>query len=206
MLGLPKSVEIRKYLHKKTIFDRFKIKSNERRLFDEQINRLSIVAEISPNKIAVKASESISAIFVVLVMLKTSECDKKNIILLSKLINQCMLFVLQTGDNARLAAYRADKVLISESKPITEWELSLKGFDLETVWENLIVQIGNIIVAEGNTLDEQIIADDERAKTLKCIKQLEKQALTEKQPRRKWDLVEKARLLKMSIKENINNE
>ncbi len=60
------------------------------KLFDEQINRLSIIAEISPQIVA----------------LKTAKCDKKNIALLSKLIDQRMLFVLQSSESARLSVYR----------------------------------------------------------------------------------------------------
>ena len=79
---------------------------------------MSIVHEISPQTVAIKESADVSAVYVVLVALKTNECDKKNIALLSKLIDQRMLFVLQSGDTARLAVYRAEKVLMSESKPL----------------------------------------------------------------------------------------
>lgn len=56
MFGLPRSTEIKKPLPKKAIFDRFKPRPDERKLFDEQINRLVIVAEISPQTLAVAAS------------------------------------------------------------------------------------------------------------------------------------------------------
>ena len=90
MLGLPRATELSKALPKKAIFDRFKPSPTDRRLFDEQINRMSIVAEISPQTVALKASEDISAVYVILVALKTNQCDKKNIALLSKLIDQRM--------------------------------------------------------------------------------------------------------------------
>ncbi|MDR2535874.1 MAG: DUF4391 domain-containing protein [Treponema sp.] len=41
--------------------------------------------------------------------------------------------------------------------------------------------------------------DEERAKTLRCIEQLEKQARAEKQPRRKWELAEEAKRLKIGM-------
>jgi hypothetical protein len=157
---------------------------------------MSIVAEISPQTVAIKASADVSAVYVVLVTLKTAECDKKNIALLSKLIDQRMLFVLQSGDTVRLAVYRADKVLISEAKPIADWKLNLSGLDLAAVWENAISQIGGIDLAGGKGLDDQIAADEEHAKRQRRIEQLEKQARTEKQPRRKWELAEEAKKLK----------
>ena len=82
MLKLPKTTEISKALPKKAIFDRFKPSPENRRLFDEQVNRMSIVHEISPQTTAIKEGEDVSAVYVILVTLKTAECSKKNIALL----------------------------------------------------------------------------------------------------------------------------
>lgn len=199
MLGLPKATELAKALPKKAIFDRFKPSPTDRRLFDEQINRMSIVHEISSQTVAIKESADVSAVYVVLVALKTTECDKKNIALLSKLIDQRMLFVLQSGDTAQLAVYRAEKVLMSESKPLTDWKLSLSGLDLEAVWENIIAQIGGIDLAGGKDLDTTIAENDRQEKLQKQITALEKKAMTERQPRRKWELAEEIRRLKIEL-------
>lgn len=199
MLGLPKSTEISKQLPKKAIFDRFKPKPNERKLFDEQINRMSIVAEISPQTVAIKASADARAVYVVLVTLKTPECDKKNIALLSRLIDQRMLFVLTYGDTARLAAYRADTVLMSESKPLTELTLPLSGLDLEAVWENAIAQIGGIDLSGGKDLDAAIAESARREKLTKQIASLEAKAMKERQPRKKWEIAEEIKRLKIEL-------
>lgn len=199
MLGLPKATELAKALPKKAIFDRFKPSPTDRKLFDEQINRMSIVHEISPQTVAIKESADVSAVYVVLVALKTVECDKKNIALLSKLIDQRMLFVLQSGDTARLAVYRAEKVLMSESKPLADWKLSLSGLDLEAVWENIIAQIGGIDLTGGKDLDTTIAENDRQEKLQKQIAALEKKAMTERQPRRKWEFAEEIRRLKLEL-------
>jgi hypothetical protein len=199
MLELPKSTEISRQLPKKAIFDRFKPKPDDRKLFDEQINRMSIVNEISPQTVAIKAGADVSAVYVVLVTLKTNQCDKKNIALLSKLIDQRMLFVLMYGDTARLAAYRADKVLVSESKPLAEWKLPLTGLDLEAVWENAIAQIGGIDLADGKDLDATIREADRQEKLRKQIETLEKKAMSERQPRKKWEMNEELRRLKAEM-------
>lgn len=204
MFGLPRSTEIKKPLPKKAIFDRFKPKPDDRKLFDEQINRLVIVAEISPQTLAVAASPDVSAIYLILVSLKTPECDKKNIALLSKLIDQRMLFVLQYEDTVRLAVYRAERVLVSESKPIDEWKLNLRGLDLGGIWENIIAEIGGIDLTEGKSLDETIVANERREKLKKQIAALEKKAMNEKQPRRKWELVEEVKRLKNEMEELTN--
>ena len=199
MLGLPKSTEISKQLPKKAIFDRFKPSPADRKLFDEQINRMAIVAEISPQTVAIKASEDVSAVYVIQVTLKTPECDKKNIALLSKLIDQRMLFVLVYGDDAQLAAYRADKVILSEKNPLAEWTLPLTWIDLGAAWENIIAQIGGIDLAGGHDLDATIAENARREKLTKQITALESKAMKERQPRKKWEIAEEIKRLKIEI-------
>jgi hypothetical protein len=112
-----------------------------------------------------------------------------------------MLFVLEHDGAARLAVFRAGKVFESGEKPLDDWRVSLAGLNLDSVWENIVVLIGGVTIAEGKTLDEQIAVDEERAKTLRRIEQLEKQAWTERQPRRKWELAEEAKRLKTHLEE-----
>ena len=110
-----------------------------------------------------------------------------------------MLFVLEYDGNARLAAVHKGKVIKSETKPIAEWALSLAGLDLDAVWEHIIVTIGDVTIAEGKTLDEQLAENDQREKLLRQIEKLEKQARNEKQPRRKWELAEEMRKIKRDM-------
>ena len=195
MLGLPESTDMNRPLPKKAIFDRFKPASVDRQRFDSEIRRLVIVNEISPATTNIAAGESIGSFYVVLVSLRGAECDKKNLGLLSKLIPQNILFVLEYNITACLAVYRAGRVIESEWKPLNEWKIKLTGLNLDTVWENVISQIGALEIVEGSTLDEQIIAAEERARLLQRIERLEKQARSEKQPRRKWELVEEVKQL-----------
>ena len=199
MLGLPKSTEISKQLPKKAIFDRFKPSPADRKLFDEQINRMAIVAEISPQTVAIKAGAEVAAVYVILVTLKTPTCDAKNIALLSKLIAQHMLFVLAYGDDAQLAVYRADKVILSEKKSLAEWTLPLTGLDLSAVWENIIAQIGGIDLTGGRDLDATIAENARREKLTKQIAVLESKAMKERQPRKKWEIAEEIKRLKIEL-------
>jgi hypothetical protein len=196
MLGLPESTDMNRPLPKKAIFDKFKPSSADRQRFDSEIRRLAIVNEISPSTTNIAKTGDVGSFYVVLVSLRSSECDKKNLEMLSKLIPQNLLFVLEYNNTARLAVYRAGRVIQSEWKPLNEWGVKLTGLNLDTALENIISQIGGLEIAEGSSLDEQIITAEERAKLLQRIERLEKQARSEKQPRRKWELVEEERRLK----------
>ena len=200
MFGLPKSTEINKQLPKKAIFEKFKPSFADRKLFYEQINRLSIVAEISPQTVSIAADEEVAAIYIILVLMKTVECDKKNIILLSKLINQNMLFALQYEDAVKFAAYRADRVIMSDNRSMDDWELKLKGLNLRSTWDALIAEVSGLESADGKSLDEMILQNENIKKLEKKIAILEKKAMNERQPRRKWDLAQEIKQLKEQLK------
>jgi hypothetical protein len=195
MLGLPKTTEMNRILPKKAIFDRFKPNPADRQRFDVEIRRLAIVHELSSATTNIAAGENVGAFYVVLVSLRGAECDRRNLLLLAKLIDQNMLFVLEHDGVARLTVCRAGKIIQSDWKPLDEWDIKLTGLNLEAVWENVIVQTGGMEITAGNTLDEQLAANEEREKLLKKIERLEKQARSEKQPRRKWELVEEVKRL-----------
>lgn len=196
MYGLPHTTEIRKQLPKKAIYAKFELKPAQRDGFDADVSRIDIVAVVSPTTVpAVAAGEDIKEFYVLAVQLKRKDYDEKNIAMLSKLIPQNILFALQYEDETQLAVYHT-KLIKSDWKPTYETSISLTGLNLDTVWENIIKAIGEIQVKEGKTLTEQIQDDEQRAKTLKLIADLEKKMAKETQPRKKRELFEQIKHLK----------
>ena len=200
MLGLPKSTEISQQLPKKAIFQKFELKPVQRDHFDADISRLTLVNAISQNKLpALQKGDSIETIYVVDVALKRPNYDPKNILVLSKLIPQKMLFALHYEDEIQLAIFHT-KLICGSWVPADAYELELVGTTIDLVWENLVKTIGGIEVEEGNTLVEQIIIDDEREKLQKQILALEVKARQEKQPRRKLEMFEELQKLKILVR------
>lgn len=192
MLGLPKATELSRQLPKKAIYAKFNMNAAARDKFDADISRITIVNEVSPTTVAVSAGEQVKAFYVLLVSLKRKEYDERIIGQLSRLIEQNMLFVLEYGEEASLAVYH-NKVLSSGWATLDALTVSLNGLDLDAVWQNIIVQIGKVQIEEGNSLDDQMALDARRAKLQKEIDRLEKLARTEKQPKKKFELVSKIR-------------
>ena len=198
MFGLPPSTELNKQLPKKAIYTRFQMNTAAKERFDADISRISIVAEISPNTTGIAKGESVGAIFVLLVSLKRKDFAPNTIAQLSRLIDQNMLLALEFEGQRKLAIYHG-KLIQTGWMPAEDCAIALKGLDLDAVWENLIVQVGGITIRQGNTLDEQIAADEQRAKLTKEIARLEKLARAEKQPRKKFELVQRINGLKEGI-------
>ena len=196
MLGLPLSTELNKQLPKKAIYAKFNMKVAQRERFDADISRLVIVNEISSVTTNLAKGVDVESFFILLVPLKQMQYDEKNIIMLSRLIPQKMLFVLQFEGKAKLAVYER-KLMQSDWKVVEELSIQLKGLNLDSAWENVVIQIGGIQIQQGNTLTQQIEVDEAKRRVQKRIDALEKQVHAEKQPKRKFELVQEIKKLKL---------
>lgn len=198
MLGLPKSTELNKLLPKKAIYAKFQMNTAAKERFDAEISRISIVDEISPRTVGIAEGEAVKSVFVLLVALKRRDFQSATIAQISKLVDQNMLLILEYDGMQKLAIYHT-KLIQTDWKPAGDCIVTLKGLDLDAVWEDLIVQVGGITIAQGNTLDQQIAADEKRAKLEKEIARLEKLARSEKQPKKKFELVQQINHLRTQL-------
>ena len=124
-----------------------------------------------------------------LVSLKKKEYDKKTIATLSKLIPQNILFVLGYENESRLAIYHT-KVMQTEWKPTENQQIELHGLNLDTVWENIVKSLECGVWNEELSLDENIALHNKQEQLKKQIEKLEKQARAERQPKKKFELVQ----------------
>jgi len=134
--------------------------------------------------------------------LKTNSYNEKNIALISKLINQKIVFILEYSGKAKLAIFH-QKLLQTPWNHLTEIDINIKGLNLDKVWENMLVQVSGIEIQADKTIDDQIKTNDLKAKLQKQIDAIEKQARVEKQPKKKFDLVVLLNKLEIEM-ENLN--
>lgn len=195
MFDLPKTSEIRKPLHKKLIYEKYaaELLENKKDKFDADISRMIITNEISEVSVNIKATEEISAIFVLHVELKRKEYDDKNIVMISKLFGQKLLIILHYENKYQLAIYET-RLLKSDWKNEEEISLKLNGLDLGRVWDNFVTQVSGINVQAGNTLVEQINVEAEKEKLRKQIADLEIKARKEVQAKKKFEIAQRVKL------------
>lgn len=198
MLGLPKSTEMSKQLPKKAIYAKFQLNTAAKDKIDADISRITIVNEIAPNKVNISAGDEVKNFFVLLVSLKRKEFSESTVATLSKLIPQNILFILEYENESKLAVYRT-KLIQTDWRPTDEHKIELQGLNLDKVWENIVVSIGDIGIQQGYTLDEQIAVDEKRRKLEKEIEKLERQARAEKQPKKKFELAQKIKKLNKEL-------
>ena len=188
MFRLPKTTEIAKQLPKKAVYSKFELKPAQRDHFDADISRIDIVNVVSPSTVAgLKEGERVKEFYVLLVTLKRQQYDEQNILLLTKLIKQNMIFALVYNNMVRFSVVH-EKLFVMDWEPLEDAALPLMGLDLDKVWEHLVTTIGKFEVMEGVTMEEQITIDGEKQKKIKLIESLEKKLRAEKQPRKRYEL------------------
>ena len=198
MLNLPTATEIKKQLPKKAIYEKFNMNTAAKDRFDEDISRITIVNEISPKTTAIAPGDEVSSFYVLQISLKKKDFDERTVASITKLIPQNLLMLLECEGEGKLAIYHS-RLIQSAWTPIDELSVTLGGLNLDAVWENIVVQVGGIQIEEGRSLDDQISIDERRAKLQKEIDRLEKLARAERQPKKKFELVQKLQKLKNDI-------
>lgn len=200
MLGLPKSTEIKKPLNKTTIYEKFHMDHAAQKQIDADISRISFVNELSPGVIHIPAGEEVKQIFVMQVLLKRKNFDPKSIAVLSKLITQKMLFILELNGESILAVY-PNRLIHTEWKPTEQQIVELRGLNLDKVWYNIVKDIEGGVWNDALSIEENIAIHEKQRKLEKQIEKLERQARAEKQPKKKFELAEKVKKLKKELEE-----
>lgn len=196
MLGLPIRTEIRKPISKEIIYKSFpEMRGDKRKNFEADISRVIITNELSQNTLNISKGEKINKIFVIQLQLKKTNYSKKNIDIIFRLFKQSIVLLLCFAGK--------EKVVINYSKDIeTDWlnegefRFFLSGTNLDSLFENMVKQVGNIVVDENKSLKEQIDADEQRRKLLKQIESLDKKAWKERNPKKKFEIVQEINRLK----------
>ena len=188
MYRLPSSTLINQPLYKKTVFEKFNLKTVERERFDADISKMALVARISPATVpALAEGQETKGFYVLQVSLKQRDYDAKNILLLQKLIPQKIVYALQFEEQTQLCIFHT-RLQQSDWVPTESATIPLNGLSLDDVWNNIVATIGGLDVQAKETIEEQIIHREQREKLLRQIETLEKRARTEKQTRKKYEL------------------
>ena len=203
MLGLPAATEIRKVITKKKVYERFgtEMSAERRKSFDADVARITLVNEISPVSVNIPEGEGVKSFFVILIALRKKDYDKQNIAFIAKMFGQKLLLVLEYEGQHSLAIWQTRLIQQDWTAP-ENLRVEIIGLDLDKVWENIVAGTAGVEVAQGQSLDEQLAAQQKRQKLEKEIAKLEKLAWAEKQPKRKMEYVQKIHQLKATLEES----
>lgn len=202
MLGLAETTKIRRMIPKKLIFKKFQkeFKGNRKASFNEDIARITIINEVSPYSLNIEEGKEVKSIFVLRLDVKKENINPANISILSKFFDQNILFVLAYGEEGKLAIYQG-RLFETGYQAIDNLKFRIEGLNLDTIWENLVLEVSGYEIEEDRNLSEQIEIEDQRNKLLKEINKLDKQARKEKQPKKSFEIYKKMKKLEKELEE-----
>lgn len=186
MLNLPKSTEVNLPLYKKDILQNFEGTQKQKDAFNNSIQSLRIVNELSSRSLPIEKSKDINGIFIIEVILKNPDIKEEIINLIFKIIPQHIILILHYEDSLRLAIHHKN-TFITEPKQ-NDINLKIEGLSIDEVWQHLVETIGNFKVEDGSSLDEKIVLDSKVQAILKEIDRLETKQRNTRTPRMKYEL------------------
>lgn len=198
MLGLSRRTEVNKRINKTVIYEKFQLDPKQKEAFDADVSFIYIANEISEYSVGVAPGDDTFSIHILRVIMKSKNYNDSSIIRLFKLIGNKVILALEYEDEVQIAAFHI-KLFKTEWQPIDEATISLNGLNLDSIYVNLITQIGGFEIEEGHILDEQIASDEQKAKLEREITRLERMARNEKQPKKKFELVSQVKKLKKQL-------
>ena len=202
------STQINKKIPKQRFYDNLSVSESIKKLFVEQIKSIYWQNKISNQTININIGKNVLEIEVFRIVLNQAEIDEALLKFIDKGIPYHIIFILEFDQKIKLCtAYKeisqSGSCNIISKYFYTEWDdekniqLEIIGLSLDAVYEGFVRQIAkDKIENKSRDIKIDIEISQKIEKLNKEIEKLEKQARAEKQPKRKFELVQKMNKLK----------
>lgn len=201
----PSTTVVHKKISKKTLYEQAEINSATKNLFSEQIDSVFWEYKISKETANVETGQKIKEIVVIKIILSAPQIDTSILKIINKAIPYPILFLLNYQDTVKAGIFYVSSIDNSVRYYDTEWksenelDISICGINMDTVYENFVLQIVGISKDFSMSLDEQLCKREQKQKLEKEIARLERQARNEKQPKKKFDIVQQIKKMRKEL-------
>lgn len=213
MPGFPQTTEFNKRIPKQKFYENMEVPPALKRIFVEQIKLIHWRNKLAVSTMNIAPGGTVTEIEVIEIELASQQLNEAVLRQIDKEIPYHILFILSYEGKVQAwtgykeateggnKAFKVNKYYHTGWMPQEELNLKIEGLNMDTVWESFIIQVGGVEVGQGKSLDEQIQLDEQKAKLQKEIEKLEKQARSEKQPNKKFQLAQQAQALKKELED-----
>ena len=213
LLNFPKSTEFNKRIPKQKFYENIAVTPAMKRAFVEQIRIIYWRNKIATTTLNLAAGEQVTEIEVFEVRLSAPELDESVLRQIDREIPYHILFLLEYEGRYRAvigykeAAAGKTAFKVDRYYSTTDWldeddlPVHLEGLTLDAVYENFVRQIaGDVLGAGENTsLKDSVEQQKQREQLEKQIATLEAKIRKEKQPKKKFEMVQRAKVLQKTI-------
>ena len=214
MLGLPVSTEFNKRIPKQKFYENIAVTPAMKKAFVEQIKIIYWRNKIATTTLNLAAGEQVTEIELFEVRLSAPELDESVLRQIDREISYHILFLLEYKGRYRAVigykeaaagktAFKVERYYSTDWLDEDDLPVHLEGLTLDAVYENFVRQIaGDVLLEEnGTTLKESIEQQKQREQLEKQIAVLEAKIRKEKQPKKKFELVQVLNTLKKQSEE-----
>lgn len=209
MLGLPMNTEFNKRIPKQKFYENIAVTPAMKKAFVEQIRIIYWRNKIATTTLNLAAGEQVTEIEVFEVRLSAPELDESVLRQIDREIPYHILFLLEYEGKYRAVigykeaatgktAFKVDRYYSTDWLDEDDLPVHLDGLSLDAVYENFVRQIAGEVLADknGTTLKESVEQQKQREQIEKQIATLEAKIRKEKQPKKKFELVQKLSAMK----------
>ena len=208
-MGLPVSTEFNKRIPKQKFYENIAVTPAMKRAFVEQIKIIYWRNKIATTTLNLAAGGQVTEIEVVEVRLSAPELDESVLRQIDREIPYHILFLLEYEGKYRAVigykeaatgktAFKVDRYYSTDWLDEDDLPVHLDGLSLDAVYENFVRQIAGEVLADknGTTLKESVEQQKQREQIEKQTATLEAKIRKEKQPKKKFELVQKLSAMK----------
>ena len=209
MLGLPVSTEFNKRIPKQKFYENIAVTPAMKKAFVEQIKIIYWRNKIATTTLNLATGEQVTEIEVFEMRLSAPELDESVLRQIDREIPYHILFLLEYEGKYRAVigykeaatgktAFKVDRYYSTDWLDEDDLPVHLDGLSLDAVYENFVRQIAGEVLADknGTTLKESVEQQKQREQIEKQTATLEAKIRKEKQPKKKFELVQKLSAMK----------
>ena len=209
MFTLPKSTEFNKCIPKQKFYSNLSVTPTIKKAFTNQIKVIYWRNKIAPTTVNLAASDSVTEIEVFEIQLNIPKLDESVLRQIDREIPYHILFLLEYEGKYRAVigykeaaagktAFRVDRYYSTDWLDEDDLPVHLEGLTLDAVYENFVRQIAGDALGTGESasLKDGVEQQKQREQLEKQIVALEAKIRKEKQPKKKFEMVQMLNAMK----------
>ena len=208
MFTLPKSTEFNKCIPKQKFYSNLSVTPTIKKAFTNQIKVIYWRNKIAPTTVNLAASDSVTEIEVFEIQLNIPKLDESVLRQIDREIPYHILFLLEYEGKYRAVigykeaaagktAFKVDRYYSTDWMDEDDLPVHLEGLTLDAVYENFVRQIAGDVLGTGESTSLKDCVEQQKKRELleKQIAALEAKIRKEKQPKKKFELVQQMKSL-----------
>lgn len=213
MLNLPNSTEFNKRIPKQKFYDNLSVTPALKKAFTDQIKVIYWRNKIAPTTVNLAASDSVTEIEVFEIRLNTPDLDESILRQIDREIPYHILFLLEYSGQYRAVigykeastssktAFKVDRYYSTDWMDEDSLPVHLDGLSMDAVYENFVRQIAGDVLGTGEStsLKDCVEQQKQREQIEKQIATLEAKIRKEKQPKKKFELVQELQIVRRQL-------